>query len=203
MNIYSQHKLPPGFYVYAFIRPDGTPYYIGKGHGARAYSRTRHIKPKPDFSNVVFLETGLTELGAFALERRLIRWHGRKDIGTGILYNRTDGGDGTAGLKIIGRVNGPTSEETKRKISEANKGRKLGKSWHSGKTGVYSDEVRKNWSKKRKGFKVSEETKEKLRGPKPTLTCPHCNKEGAGPIMFRYHFGKCKYQSVLPTVSKI
>jgi len=31
---------------------------------------------------------------------------------------------------------------------------------------------------------------------KETVICPHCNKVGAGPIMYRYHFQNCK--SIIP-----
>ena len=85
------------FYTYAYLREDRTPYYIGKGTGRRIYSTNRKgLKPPKDKSRTIFLKQNLTEEEAFKHEVYMIAVFGRKDNGTGILRNRTDGGEGTS-----------------------------------------------------------------------------------------------------------
>jgi hypothetical protein len=104
------------FYVYAYLRKDGTPYYIGKGSKARAYRKNKneagYRKPPADKSRIIIVEKNLTDIGALAIERRLIRWYGRKDLGTGILYNRAEGGEGSS-----------HSVATRKKMSDSHTGK--------------------------------------------------------------------------------
>jgi NUMOD3 motif len=127
------------YYTYAYLREDKTPYYIGKGKDGRAYVKNRQTKPPKDKSRIIFLKKNLTEEEALKHEKYMSNVFGRKDLGTGILHNKTDGGEGTfrriitdkekekmrqreiGNKRCLGRT---VSEETRRKISEANKGKK-------------------------------------------------------------------------------
>jgi hypothetical protein len=126
MQVIYPNSCPSGYYVYAYLRhidsdraSAGTPYYIGKGSKGRAWDRKHTITQKPNNQSlIVILEDGLTEMGALALERRLIKWWGRIDIGTGILRNRTDGGEGFSG----GRHSYAVRQKLRRSSSGPNNG---------------------------------------------------------------------------------
>ena len=98
---------PNRFYTYAYLREDKTPYYIGKGTGKRIYQTDGKPCNKPPKDRIIFLKQNITEEEAFKHEIYMIAVFGRKDLGTGILRNKTDGGEGSSGA-IIG-------EETREK----------------------------------------------------------------------------------------
>ena len=132
------------FVVYAYVREDGTPYYIGKGRPGRPYQRGGRPCGTPPRDRIILLHENLDEKTAFSLESELIIKYGRKDLDpdNGILYNRTNGGDGASGAirsekfkENLSKINSGSgnhmwgkkhTEESKRRISESKKGKNNG-----------------------------------------------------------------------------
>ena len=102
------------FYVYVYRDPrplkKDQPVYVGKGTGDRDishWSKGSHNKPFQDFISHL-KQRGLValcervfetevEAEAFAKEIELIALYGRRNTGTGTLFNLTDGGEGATG----------------------------------------------------------------------------------------------------------
>jgi len=109
-----------------------------------------------------------------------------------------------SGEEIIREIlTAPKSEEHKRKISQAHKGKPkpwlIGSKHGAGNLGKPKSEQHKEkirlskLGKKRKPF--SDEWKQALKeaqARQPVRQCPHCEVSGKGANMTRYHFDNCK-----------
>jgi len=115
------------FYVYYLIDPrNNLPFYVGKGYDYRMYehewctkrgkvpNNNKHLYYKikqilKESVGIIYKKVleNVVEKMAFDRETNDIKKYGRRDNGTGILCNLTDGGEGTSGYI--------TSEKSKRK----------------------------------------------------------------------------------------
>ena len=163
------------YYTYAYLREDGTPYYIGRGKEGRAYAT--HKIPRPPKERILFLKQELTYSESVDHEKYMIFVLGRKDLGTGILRNLTDGGEGVENLapqtrrriseKRKGQVNrsGPHTSEAREKMSRA----------HTGK--VLSEEHKQNIAKAMEGRRLSDATRQKLKEKRAIQAPPTLGKK--------------------------
>lgn len=158
-------------YVYQHKTKDTNEvFYIGISKSKnfrRAYTKYKrsnfwkNVVEKHDYI-VEILYENLSWNDACDIEKNLIAYYGRRDLGSGLLVNLTNGGDGTIGIlkkevslstrkKISNSHLGKKlSEETKRKLSEVQKGKKL------------SEYTKNKMSQSRTGINRSEETKLKI-----------------------------------------
>lgn len=137
-------------------------FYVGIGFGYRPFRKSG----RSELWNRVVKKYGYTvEIvqefdkwsDAAQKEKEYISKFGRIDNRTGILVNHTDGGDGVLGChKNKGRK---ASEETKKKISDALRGRPL----HPNTIAARKKVKAKSWNK---GLPMTEETKAKLSNSK-------------------------------------
>ena len=165
------------YYVYAYLRDDNTPFYIGKGSGDRAWKQHRingkYCWTPKDKTKIVLVEQHLTDKEAKDLEIELISKYGRKDLGTGILRNLTNGGEGLSN----------PSKDVRNKKSKS----MLGKNTQS-KTNEHRAKISKAMVITNKQ-RIDNGTHHLLN----TTNCPHCNKIGQLTAMKRWHFDNCKY----------
>ena len=129
--------------VYLHLKSDDlSPFYVGKGKRRRAFTRSersafwRRVAEKHGFT-VKILREDMSEDDAFLLEKSLISFIGRRDLGTGPLVNHTDGAEGSSGYRH--------TQSAKKKISDASKmmsaeSRAIGAAKRAGRKD--SDEVR-------------------------------------------------------------
>lgn len=151
------------FYVYAYMRNDNTPYYIGKGSNGRYKENHLYVDVPVDRDKIVFLAENMSEEDAFDFEEELTLSYGLLIDNTGILENKVHGGHNVHVPSFTGHKH---TEESKRKISE-----KL-----TGKT--RSEEQKKNY-RKPKSKEHAENIRQANLGRKDSKKRREANRKGA------------------------
>lgn len=166
------------YFIYRHIRLDtNEPFYVGLGtkylpaktyHDSfrRAFKRSdknsfwKRVIAHTNYRVEIMFESNdynFTE----KKEIEFIKLYGRRNLGLGSLVNLTDGGKGNQNMPKR-----KCSEETKKRISEGNKGVLKSEEHKQALSRAKIGKLNLTW----KGKKFSEEHKAKLRGPRGTQT---------------------------------
>jgi hypothetical protein len=89
------------FYTYTYFDEQMVPYYVGEG-SRRRYLDKHRVSVPPEAR--ILIQHWESQEKAYEMERWWIALYGRKDIGTGLLLNQTDGGAGVANCPQHKRV---------------------------------------------------------------------------------------------------
>ena len=160
-------------------------FYIGKGiSDKRPYEKSKRGLHWKNIVNkygyyITIIANNLTNEEAIEIEKSQIEKYGRIDKNTGVLINKTDGGDGgptrigyknsaetrkNIGISLKGRI---FTTDHKSKMSESAKNRNpISEETRKKLQREKTEEHKKNLSKARKNIKFTEEHKKKLRKPK-------------------------------------
>ena len=151
------------------------------------------IRPPPDRSRIIILVSDLNENDAFIYESMLIKLFGRKDINTGILRNRSEGGKGNSGWKA-------TEQQKLNHYMKRSEWRKKQSERMSGEKNPFFGKCRSGKNNPMYGIERTPEWKESMRGknnpvnrPEHQLFCENCNKSMPKQLYFRWGHGiNCK-----------
>jgi len=183
------------FYTYLYKDPKtDKEIYVGKGKGNRANahlfkgSRTRlsnvlRKRQREGFTVEPIIAPCVDEQHALEMEKFWIHMFGREDLGTGTLFNKTDGGD-----SVPSRKGAKNSPEHREKISKANTGK------------IRSSEFRNNVSRTSTGRKHTEETRARMRKPKADSTRAKMSARQVGEL--NHNFGKTTSDDVRQKISE-
>jgi hypothetical protein len=203
-------------------------FYIGIGKTEkRAYSKHSRGKFWKDYTSKYDYEVEITHKDiiweeACSIEKYLISFYGRRDLGLGNLVNQTDGGDGNNGII--------QTQEANNKRSFALKGKKKPKGFNIGRK--HSKETIEKLKHPKNVKKLEENIQQQIinlykinsieeiskllnlsfykiikflrdnnlylakrKSKIKNKICPYCNLEGRSANMTRYHFENCKLKS--------
>ena len=220
--------MPTKFYVYIYRDSSHNfqEIYVGKGCGKRSHihlknrdkpkatenkqfmGRLRNMKAAGVEPHIQILYCESEELALLA-EEEAIDKYGRADLGTGTLFNHTNGGEGTSGHshKI----------ETCKQMSDNNKGEnnpmfgkygenhpKFGKKASPQTRQIMSDnnkgENHPMYGKTHSLDSIQKMSNAKKGIPKPKITCPHCSRDIGINMAKKWHFDNCKSR-IHPTIT--